>query len=104
MLGLFAGAPCPNSGEMVHGDDAGVGSAALGCSCSPGRSRAVGTGQQGWAWAAKRTLFALDFVPVFCCNAPGRHSREQTDESGELFIFLLAFYYLEKWRIFLFYF
>lgn len=101
--GLSAGAPCPNSGEMVHGMMQ-CGECSSPCSCSPRRSRAAGAGQQGWFWAAKRTLFALDFVPVFCCNAPGRHSRERTDQSGELLIFLLAFYYPEKWRIFLFYF
>lgn len=70
----------------------------------PQEEQGCGRRAAGRAWAAKRTLFALDFVPVFCCNAPGRHSWERTDQSGELFIFLLAFYYPEKWRIFLFYF
>lgn len=49
MLGLFAGAPCPNSGEMVHGDDAGVGSAALDAPAAPG-------GAELWAQGSRAGL------------------------------------------------
>lgn len=71
VLWLSAGAPCPNSGETVHGDDAGMGSAALDAPAAPGGAGLRAQGSRTGLGSQEDTV-CFGFCACVLLQRPGK--------------------------------